>query len=586
MADIVLEAKLVGDITGTFNVPSYQRGYRWGKEEVTRLLSDIHDIFDEESQTARNYCLQPIVVRRSGDQYDLIDGQQRLTTIYLIYKYMSIASNGWLVESPRFSLIYETRTKSTEFLENMDKSLRDDNIDFWFICNAYETIENWFSQFGDKVPVVMNDFNSYLSKYVKVIWYEVDESQDAIALFTRLNIGKIALTSAELIKAMFLSHDNNESMDKERQEEIALQWDNIEKELHNDGLWYFLTNSINTGYQTRIDLVLDLMVGKVDNTKEKYFTFFQFDARRKNENLRDIWQEILHTFLILKDWHGNHELYHKIGYLIASRSKTLAEIYNASKDQTKREFVSILDGYIRDSIDISENYADLSYEKTGDYAKISRLLLLFNVESVRRNGEKTEWFPFNKFKYQEDGKVVWSLEHIHAQQSQGMKKQEEWKEWLRLHVPSVQSLNGDDEDLISEMKAKYEQPALLRQDFERLQERVVARLSVSGNVEYMHSIANLALLNSSDNAALNNSTFDVKRNEIIQMDKNGAFIPFCTKMVFLKYYTPSEENQLHFWGQADRRAYVSFINDVLKDYLREPIAMEQPSEAIEDKEVK
>ena len=53
-------------------------------------------------------------------------------------------------------------------------------------------------------------------------------------------------------------------------------------------------------------------------------------------------------------------------------------------------------------------------------------------------------------------------------------------------------------------------------------------------------------------------------------------------MVFLKYYTPSEENQLHFWGQADRRAYVSSINEVLKDYLREPITMEQPSEATEE----
>ena len=84
-------------------------------------------------------------------------------------------------------------------------------------------------------------------------------------------------------------------MDKKRQEEIALQWDNIEKELHNDKLWYFLTNSINTGYQTRIDLVLDLIAGKVGDTKEKYYTFFRFDARRKGENLKDIWQEILHT---------------------------------------------------------------------------------------------------------------------------------------------------------------------------------------------------------------------------------------------------------------------------------------------------
>ena len=85
----------------------------------------------------------------------------------------------------------------------------------------------------------------------------------------------------------------------------------------------------------------------------------------------------------------------------------------------------------------------------------------------------------------------------------------------------------------------------------------------------------MALLNSSDNAALNNSTFDVKRNKIIEMDKIGQYIPFCTKMVFLKYYTPSEKNQLHFQGQADRIAYVEAINRVLKNYLTDPIILEK-----------
>lgn len=58
------------------------------------------------------------------------------------------------------------------------------------------------------------------------------------------------------------------------------------------------------------------------------------------------------------------------------------------------------------------------------------------------------------------------------------------------------------------------------------------------------------------------------------MDKKGQYIPFCTKMVFLKYYTPSAENQLHFWGQADRIAYIKAINDVLSDYI-EPIVLEK-----------
>ena len=91
--------------------------------------------------------------------------------------------------------------------------------------------------------------------------------------------------------------------------------------------------------------------------------------------------------------------------------------------------------------------------------------------------------------------------------------------------------------------------------------------------ENANSLRN-TLLNTANNAALNNSTFDVKRNAIIELDKRGEYIPFCTKMVFLKYYTPSEENQLHFWGHADRVAYVKEINRVLGNYLSEHIEIE------------
>lgn len=163
---------------------------------------------------------------------------------------------------------------------------------------------------------------------------------------------------------------------------------------------------------------------------------------------------------------------------------------------------------------------------------------------------------------------------IHAQQSEGMKTQDVWKKWLELHIPSVESIGGEHSELIDEMQGAINADKLERTVFESIQQKVLGLLSVSGNTEYMHSIANLALLNTADNAALNNSTFDVKRNDIIQMDKKGQYIPFCTKMVFLKYYTPSAENQLHFWGQADRIAYIKAINDVLSDYI-EPIVLEK-----------
>lgn len=450
------------------------------------------------------------------------------------------------IDEPHFTLSYKTREESEKFLKDIDESRKDENIDFWFICLAYQSIKNWFNN-KDRKSAITN-INKYFDETVKVIWYEVDESEDAINLFTRLNIGKIPLTSAELVKAMFLSRSTEENFGKKKQEEIALQWDNIEKELHNDSLWYFLTNKTKEKYQTRIDLVLYLISDKSLNNREKYYTFFKFDEMRNTKSLDSIWENIQQTFLILKDWYENHELYHKIGYLIASDTLTLSEIFNISKNKTKDRFKDALDENIKKSIAISENYSELSYENETDKNKIATLLLLFNVESVRRNGEQSQWFPFDKYKYGKEGKVLWSLEHIHAQHSEGMGTQETWKRWIELHIPSVKAVEKGTDVLINKMKTAIAKDKLERTEFDTIQKEVIELLSVKGNVEYLHSISNLALLNCSDNAALNNSTFNVNRNSIIEMDKNGQYILFCTKMVFLKYYTPSCDNQLHFGG--------------------------------------
>ena len=576
--EITLGTKLVGNITGDFYVPSYQRGYRWGKPEVERLLDDIYS-----TKGDINYCLQPVVVKKNDDGYELIDGQQRLTTIYLIYRFMSEHSKS--INGSRFTLSYETRKKSKDFLKSIDESRKEENIDFWFFCTAYESIKAWFSK--EDIESRLTDMNDYFKKIVKIIWYEVGETEDAIGLFTRLNIGKIPLTNAELVKAMFLSKGRSgTNMEQKKQEEISLQWDNIEKELHNDSLWFFLTNKTSTEYQTRADLVLDLISQKPADNRDKYYTFFKFNEMyqdsQNGRNLDDIWYEIQQTFLTLKEWHSNHEFYHKIGYLIASGSKTLREIFERSKGKTKSAFKKFLDEGIKNSIKIGKNYADLNYENTEDQKKIKKLLLLFNVESVRKSGEHSQRFPFDKYKNGENGKVIWSLEHIHAQQSEGLSTQKMWKEWLRLHKPSVESSvesakssSYDTNKLIKEIDDAINNDRLSRQDFDSIQQEIVGLLSEEGHSEYLHSIANLALLSFEANAALSNSTFDVKRNEIIKMDKEGAFIPFCTRMVFLKYYTPSAKNQLHFWGKDDRDAYVNEMNIVLGTYLEEKILLEK-----------
>ena len=556
MTNINLETKLIGSIEGEFFVSAYQRGYRW-KEEVKMLLKDIDEIPE-----GQNYCLQPIVVKKLDEKrYELIDGQQRLTTIYLIIRYMKLLIPSFKLN---FSLEYETKTDSKTFLENIDESKltnEPSDIEELFIIEAYKTISKWFNEQPDKTLAAINVYKK-LNEKISVIWYEVDSTEDGSALFTRLNIGKIPLTNAELVKALFLCRNNG--IDDRKQLEIATEWDIVEKELHNDSLWYFITNEKSSKFPTRIELIFNLMANKQAGEREKLFTFFYFDNEIKStKNKADIWTKILRYYQRLKEWYENNELYHKIGYLIASNSELLQNLINSSKDISKANFQNSLNKKIANSVDFNKDFSELSYENKVDYDLIEKLLLLFNVETVRQKNDETIRFPFEKHKQEN-----WSLEHIHAQQSEGLNKKEQWVEWLNLHNKSLKEINSEKyANLIAEIEIAAKDEKLTGEKYTELFGKVIAVLSESGSNEYTHSLANLALLGQSDNAALNNSTFDVKRNKIIEMDKNNDYIPICTRQVFLKYYTPSESNQLHFWSKTDRDGYVAEMNSKLNSYL-------------------
>ena len=83
----------------------------------------------------------------------------------------------------------------------------------------------------------------------------------------------------------------------------------------------------------------------------------------------------------------------------------------------------------------------------------------------------------------------------------------------------------------------------------------------------MDSIANLALLDGGDNSALSNSVFAVKRAAILERDREGSYIPVCTRNVFLKYYSPADEHQMHFWSASDREHYLGAMVAILPRYL-------------------
>ena len=256
----ILKPRKVGDLEGTFFVPDYQRGYRWGEDEVRRLLDDIH-----EAGTSK-YYLQPVVVKPMEDgRWELVDGQQRLTTLYLILR--SIKT--FLPQSElRYTLTYETRPGSAAYLDDPQADAAPGNIDYFHMYQAFTVVNAWFEEQENATLAAISLFQA-LTSSVYVIWYEAPQEPefDSRALFTRLNVGRIPLTDAELVKASLLTRI-------ERQHETAAQWDSIERDLWSPEVWAFATGS-SAGGATRIELLLDTVADSISGNRHHNRVPFQ-----------------------------------------------------------------------------------------------------------------------------------------------------------------------------------------------------------------------------------------------------------------------------------------------------------------------
>jgi len=406
MANEIIEMRSINELLGYhFIVPSFQRGYRWQEQQVDDLLDDIYEyMVSKEATKGDFYCLQPIIICEKNGQYILIDGQQRLTTIFIILSFLSEIMKLYGYKES-FALSYEKRPDSESFLKNIDMSKRNDNIDYYHICDALETIEFWFDQHD---PGVKPDFLRTLLRKednnVQVIWYEVDDTHtNLIDIFTRINMGKIPLTNAELIKALFLRRREEAELSRLRQHEIAGEWDRMEYSLRDKNFWFFLHNTTK-GYDNRIELLFEL----IENQKslDKYHTFRFFNEKiNSSKDVEEYWLSIKKDFQTLEEWYNNKVYYHLVGYLIATGT-SLSLLLKNSANKTKRSFRSFLIDLIRKKVDY-QSLAELDYEE--DPNEIRLALLLFNVLTIMQNSSKTGRFSFANYKEEH-----WDIEHIHS----------------------------------------------------------------------------------------------------------------------------------------------------------------------------
>jgi len=567
-------------------IPAYQRGYRWSPLQVTQLLDDIWDFVQESEGGNRHqfYCLQPLVIRALPDGvFEVVDGQQRLTTIYILLTYLKAMVE--VLGKTRFQLTFETRGEANEsFLREIDLTRAEQNVDFFHICQAYRAVDGWFQNRDGmhKLKLLQHLLNDdEAGRNVKVIWFQLAENDNPVDAFTRLNVGKIPLTNDELIRALFLKRVRaDESEAQVLQLEIANEWDRLEKALQSEAFWYFLSNQGGKA-QNRIAFLFELVARKEGlppgTEHNEYAIFYAFNQKLKaaGASPEQEWLKIKQAFMMVEEWFEDRTLYHIVGFLV-SEGMNIGAISELAERCTKSDFEQKLrrevfartiegqppEDMVEEAIRtrVADKLEGLEYDK--HRAKIKSLLLLFNLATLLRNKRSNLRFQFDSFKSKQ-----WNIEHIRSVTSDKPVRHSERIEWLKHCLGYLRSQENEDA-LRAEIEAFV---ALAPQEasdavFDPLYDKLLDFFHEKTDQEADNGVANLALLDEHTNKSYKNAVFAVKRQRLLSLDQAGVFVPLCTRNVFLKCYSPRVGNAM-FWSPEDRDAYQSAIVETLVSFF-------------------
>lgn len=622
-----------------FFIPSYQRGYRWTKQQVEDLLNDIYAFAKKPNKSSKEfYCLQPVVVKphkwervladgktENVDGWELVDGQQRLTTIRVLFTYLikeHLKGDTLKKEYGKdvFKVEYETRADTEHFLNNITEN-NNETIDYFHISNAYKHIREWFemqeSQRGVREAIINalvykhGDLNNPIKGVVQVIWYQIEDGKNPIDTFIRINLGKISLTNSELIKALFLQEGNfgvdKNELAKLRQIEIANEWDRIENTLQDDDFWWFLNKGENKK-PSRIEFIFDLVksvaikndpeiiyrqsndlileerkktnpsieesIGTDQFSTFRYF-YQRFDEKNDFNFIKKEWATITDYFKTFIEWYSNPIWYHYIGFLIYC-GDNIVELFNITHTNinTKNDITEELKKRVKERFigvkwTFDENmfpYLDLSYAKAKQKQYIKELLLLLNVQYIIDQCKSKNIifkFPYKSFK-EED----WDVEHIDSFTENPLIDRPTQIEWLTTSKSDLEDIEEFKKDLkLAERIKSFIEDEKSKESFELIQGEIIRISGEETNDKILkNNIGNLTLLDAKTNRSYGNALFPTKRRIIIEKDIDGTFVPIWTKNLFLKYFDLKTTSRTK-WNESDIKKYREIISQKLIDFL-------------------
>ena len=636
-----------------FYIPSYQRGYRWTEKQVGDLLRDLlcfsNDLANKGNKDEKDqfYCLQPVIARPItdidqlktifGDDFndsilehgvwEIIDGQQRLTTIFLLYKYL-LDQKGWDAETLKdeedgkelYHICYATRKGSSSFLENLSlKAIKDsseevfkENVDYFHMANAFKYISEWIKTDGKSINIryqlggsldnvrtslfkLLNGMSDTKGGSVQVLWYELAENKGKrnIKEFQKINTGKIRLTDAELIKGLFLLEKNFSTSEKYiKQSELALEWEFIENTLHANNFWYFLQKK-GFDMPNRIDLLFNLIYKKAalkniqeedwdaklkevdiqlsDARQSEIFRFYynRFEGKIGEDLQHEVgkaWDEVMELYRTLDDWFCTPSIYNYIG-LLSQCGEDLCRLVLHYEYLPEESTILDFEDYLKERISFQLRKVKIDNEKKlilSTYKEHDNIYKVLLTLNIHLLNEQNQKLESESDVYK------FPFDVLNAQN------------WDIEHIDSfhTNALKKDNDkkewietalaDRSDELSKDEKEQINLKIEENALDDaiNIIKRNAqeVDTEEEIKNTIGNLTLLDAATNRMYGNSLFCTKRRIIIERIKQGVFVPVATQYIFAKFFDQKGTNR-SLWTKEDMEAYHSYIYNVISNYL-------------------
>ncbi len=535
----------INDIPKTisfFSIPYYQRGYRWTKTEVTALLDDFLTFVQKRNISEEVYCLQPLVLKKIDDRkYKVVDGQQRLTTMYIILRLLDI-NPGWDIEYTA-----EGGQKLSSLLCTPGDSINDD-----FREKACGAVKTWLQQGPSRKNALCKLLSGAEKNRVVFLRYEIATDEDGHAVFQRMNADKTPLTSSELIRALFMEAGNGLS-DGEKTD-IAKEWDLIESSIADEKFWAIWNNRDFRDIPTRMDFLFSIIAG-VDSKKARHdglLIYRKIEEMVKRIGLAATWEETLRCWWWMQSCFSDDKSYHLLGWLSlfsSCRTRGLWDIWK--KDCRMESFKKKLQQLVVSDVK-EKDFDAFRYDPTKTNELRGVFVLLNILEAQRRHIR----FRFDLYLLHICKKGVWDIEHIASQTDNPLTEKKDQEEWLEL---AKKEMTKEEIKCLDEKDSFDKKWAYVNELFENKDDTITDK----------DAIGNLALLDSETNRSYKNAIFPSKRRIILEKSlKKDCYIPPATEAVFAKMYSPSAA-QMRYWGRSDASDYRDTMKPLFDGFMEE-----------------